>query len=428
MTLKRYFLLLMAALAVIACTPGVDLDDNNDDPQEQTGPDDSGNTQEEAFADVRIDDVVDISDSDAILQGSFGQATGVPEEAGFEWGLSASQLDGKLQSTSSISGQSGRFSVTITGLSPETEYFIRAYVRLGESTFYSDTESFTTEATQAPPTTQASQPGWFELPIVNASRNTDGYLVDNNNPDLYYAYHKSDIGTRNYTVCYNGAYHCPVWVAGPRHEVYSRDVVDRQDSYDWDPGIPKNVQQQALKAGSGCQYNRGHMIGSDERTGSLTTNKQMFYITNIAPQDKDTFNTGKGAWNILEAFVDRFECPDTLYIVIGTYFETFTDAYGNTAQKQTDTFMGSTVQIPTAFYYALLRTKSGDSGKNLKDCSRDEIQCAAFIRSHTCKKGTAVSSAEMKTIDYLEELTGFDFFPFVPNAPEDSFNPADWGL
>ena len=201
-------------------------------------------------------------------------------------------------------------------------------------------------------------------------------------------------------------------------------MVKRQDSYKPDPDIPEDVQQQAKSAGSGCDYNRGHMLGSEERLGSKLTNDQVFYYSNIAPQNKSTFNTGGGGWNILEEFVDDFQCLDTLYIVIGTHFEDYTDAYGCKSYKKTATFMGSEVQIPTMFYYALMRTKSGSSRKSLKNCSRDEIMCAAFVRAHDITKGQKVTSKEMMSIDALEALTGFDYFPAIPNAPEDSF-PSD---
>lgn len=360
MTLKRYLLVLMAALAVFACSPGVDLDDNTDDPQEQNDPQDDG-------TDDSGDDNGNTSDDNGNgADDNGGDNNGGGDDNGGEGGEGGEQ--------------------------------------------------------------QSSQPGWFELPVVNASRNSDGYLVDVSNPDLYYAYHKSDIGTRNYTVCYNGAYHCAVWVAAPRHAIYSQKVVGRQDTYKPDPDIPESVQQQAKSAGSGCDYNRGHMLGSEERLGSKLTNDQVFYYSNIAPQNKTTFNTGGGGWNNLEEFVDKFQCADTLYIVIGTYFEDFTDAYGCKSYKKTATFMGSEVQIPTMFYYALLRTKSGSSGKSLKDCSRDEIMCAAFVRAHDITKGQKVTAKEMMTIDKLEELTGFDYFQAVPNAPEDTFTASDWGL
>ena len=172
------------------------------------------------------------------------------------------------------------------------------------------------------------------------------------------------------------------------------------------------------------------MLGSAERTCSRATNQQVFYYTNIAPQLSAGFNTGKGGWNILEDYVDKQVCADTLYEVLGTYFQNYTDGYGKSQSPSYIEFGGRTdVAMPTMFYYALLRTKSGNSGKSVKDCSADELKCVAFVRTHTNDlKGQNVSSKELMSISDLERLTGFTYFPNVPNAPKSTFNAADWGL
>ena len=84
---------------------------------------------------------------------------------------------------------------------------------------------------------------------------------------------------------------------------------------------PSNIQYNSKDTGGGC--NKGHMLGSAERLSSTATNKQVFYYTNIAPQYSGSFNTGGGAWNNLEDHVDGLVCSDTLYVVIGCYFDSF---------------------------------------------------------------------------------------------------------
>ena len=75
-----------------------------------------------------------------------------------------------------------------------------------------------------------------------------------------------------------------------------------------------------------------------------------------------------------------------------------------------------------------MRTKSGSSGKPLSQCSASEIKCAAFVRSHNTPKGTKVSSQDLMSVSDLEKITGFSYFPNVPQAPKDSYNASDWGL
>ena len=390
-----------------------------------------GSTTEETT--VTTVGALDITTESATLSGSYANAKAVPTHAGFQWGTSEAQVIGSnpydQQSETSLTSLSGEFTADISGLASNTTYYYRAYIRVLEDGvshfYYGDVRSFRTKSPN--PEDDGDQKGWFELPMMDYTKNSQGYLVDNSNQNIYYAYHIADVGTRNYTVCYNGSYHCPVWVAAPRHSIYSTKAVSRIKSYNPDPDIPSNIQQKSDDASSG--YNKGHMLGSAERLGSRELNRQVMYYTNIAPQNSNWFNTGGGGWNILEDFVDGFECSDTLYVVIGCHFENFTDGYNNTATKKTASFMGVTVQIPTAFYYALLRTKRGNTGKSLQDCTASEMMCAAFVRAHASgTKGQEVTKSEMMSIDDLEQLTGFDFFANVPNAPESTYTASDWGL
>jgi DNA/RNA endonuclease G (NUC1) len=168
------------------------------------------------------------------------------------------------------------------------------------------------------------------------------------------------------------------------------------------------------------------MLGSAERLSSTATNKQVFYYTNIAPQYSDTFNTGGGAWNNLEGHVDGLVCSDTLYVVIGCYFENFSKN-GASASPKTISFGGrSDVSCPTMFYYALLRTKKGNTGKRVQDCAASELQCAAFTICHKMAKGHTPEAGDMMSISELEKLTGVTYFPNVPNAPKSTYNASDW--
>ena len=280
---------------------------------------------------------------------------------------------------------------------------------------------------------QSGKYGWYELPVIDYSQ-SGSYLIDNKDDNLYYAHHmcagneKGPGGkqARNYTVCFSAEHHVPMWVAAPRHSMYESGA-SRTDAYAMDPSIPADIQYKSKSTGGGC--NKGHMLGSAERLSSSATNKQVFYYSNIAPQYTDTFNTGGGGWNTLEDWVDGQVCSDTLYVVIGTYFEKYTDRRGYTGSPATISFGGrNDVTRPSMFYYILLRTKKGNSGKALKDCTASEIKCAAFVRSHETPKGVSVSEKDLMSVSDLEKITGFTYFPNVPQAPKDSYNASDWGL
>lgn len=257
--------------------------------------------------------------------------------------------------------------------------------------------------------------GWAELPAEQ--RRQEEYVVS----------HLLKGGRRNYTVCYSARHRAPMWVAAPLHRSYTGDV-KRNDNYDYDPSLPVNVQSRLNR--SYGDYTRGHLLGSAERTASREMNNQTFYSSNIAPQLRDGFNERGGAWNNLEALVDRQVCADTLYVVTGAIYGDYTDSDGTNIKMRTTVNKndGERVGVPTAYYKALLRTKSGRTGRSVRECRASELKCAAFIVGHRSAAGRKPSAQDMITIDELERLTGEDLFAGVPNAPESKAEPSDWGL
>lgn len=329
--------------------------------------------------------------------------------------------------------------LTIDNLKPNTRYDCRVFVHTANDSWQLPIDGFMTSQQEEQPEPEPEpepiegstyRAGWFELPI---EVDNDANGVDDNITSYYYAHHICTGGeqnaqrteeARNYSVCFSAEHHCPVWVAAPRHSMYVGSA-KRTDAYAHDPQIPVDIQYVRKDADSGC--NNGHMLASSDRTSSYDANRQVFYFSNIAPQYQSTFNTGGGAWNRLESHIDELVCPDTLYTVIGCYFDHYTDSYGTEATPAKISFGGRTdVSRPTMFYYALLRTKSGTSGKSVADCSADELQCAAFVLSHEIGKGHTPEARDLITIEELEQITGFTYFHNVPNAPKSVLNANDW--
>ena len=249
----------------------------------------------------------------------------------------------------------------------------------------------------------AKYAGWAELP------------AEENNSDYYYAYHmipdKGNGKVRNFAVCYSEDLGCPVWVASPMHSYYTAKNTSRSDAYGPDPEIPTSIQ---VHKRSG--YTRGHLLGSSDRLVSRGANVQAFYYSNIAPQLSSGFNTGGGVWNNLEAYCDGQLCADTLYMVNGCYWE----------NKRTTS---SGTVIPTHYYKVLLRTKSGNTGKWVVNCSESELKCVVFMVEHNSDQHRVEPHrGMMMSVAELEEMTGHTFFPNVKNAPKNSYNPSEWGL
>ena len=425
-------ILLLTALLTVACDliPSISGSDNNQTPGGQQG-------QKEFKAKVTTLPATDVTVSSAVLHASYeGVDTEFdPQEVVFRYGTSADALTSEVGVFDHVAGPSGTISAELSELiSGQTYYFQATFdawnpVENKYTPVSGEVLSFTTEKKAV----SSSFPGWAELPVMDIKK-AGSYMVSASDESLYYAWHISpDVYgpggklARNYTTCFSAEHHCPVWVAAPRHSMYVGGS-GRNDSYRADPDVPADIQYSSTKIGGGC--NKGHMLGSAERTCSVETNRQVFYYTNIAPQLSSGFNTGGGGWNLLEDYMDTQVCADTLYEVIGTYFKKYTDGYGKTQNPQTISYCGrSDVHMPTMFYYAVLRTKSGKTGKSVKDCSASELQCVAFVRTHTNDlKGQKPSSKELMSIADLERLTGFTYFPNVPNAPKSTFSASDWGL
>ena len=312
-----------------------------------------------------------------------------------------------------LSAAPGDKSTSLSGLTPGTAYVFHLYTVIGGKTYQSAEATFTTQSQQGGGPS-AKYAGWAELPAEKVKSG-----------DYYYAYHITDVNgsngqkARNYGVCYSNERKCAIWVAAPMHPFYSKKNTNRTDAYKTDPDIPVS------QPGKWTGYTRGHMLGSAERLVSNNTNRQVFYHSNIAPQLQTYFNTGGGAWNTLEDWVDtQWEgSSDTTYQVIGCYWD---------PAKSPKKVSGTT--IPTHFYKILLRTK-GHKNKWVVNCTRDELQCVAIMVEHRTYSKNEVpkpsqyqSKGMLYSVKQIEEMTGMTFFPNVPNAPKDTYNTSDWGF
>lgn len=148
-----------------------------------------------------------------------------------------------------------------------------------------------------------------------------------------------------------------------------------------------------------------------DRKASVEDGKTTFYFTNMTPQ---LGALNQNDWNDLEGSVRGMICSDTLYVVTGAHFD------GSTSSSTTDN-NGKSCPVPTHYYKVLLRTKKGNTGKRVHNCSADELKCIGYWVKHD---GT--SSIQTKSVADIEALTGFTFFANVPNAPKSTYNASEW--
>ena len=254
--------------------------------------------------------------------------------------------------------------------------------------------------------------GWAELPA----------MVENVNWE--YGHHSvlpSNNKLRNYSFCFDKERYCSIWVAYPLHECYLGDA-SRKDNWGYDPcciadEFEPNLSGSYYSQGGGTNtHSRGHHLPSADRVASREDNLTTFYCTNVTPQLQ---SLNGGTWMSLEDALrgEKYMCKDTLYVVTGAHFEqgaNYNYAWDNKGK-------GKACAVPTHYYKVVLRTKKGDSGKWVGNCSADELKCVGFWFEH---KGGA--PRQTMSVAEIEKKTGYTFFPNVPNAPKSTYNPSDW--
>lgn len=189
---------------------------------------------------------------------------------------------------------------------------------------------------------------------------------------------------------------------------------DRTDAWNDDPKLPSSCH---IGTNTFRGYDRGHLCASADRLYSRKANEQTFYMSNMSPQNGD-FN--QKYWVTLEGMVQRMgrnsSFADTLYVVKG----------GTINDDQIRTWVnrpnGKRVAVPKYYYMALLKVKNG------------VYSSIAYWMEHRSYGRKPASEDEMRknavSVNKLEELTGINFFPNLPNqieeAVENQLIPSNW--
>ncbi|MEG0788596.1 MAG: DNA/RNA non-specific endonuclease [Alistipes sp.] len=248
---------------------------------------------------------------------------------------------------------------------------------------------------------------WAELP--NLKENTDYQYV------THYA-QVNNYNARNFSLCFDKTKKAALWVAYPIHAVYLGSS-GRTDAWAFDPMINSTYQANCVTRSYRGNYDRGHQMASADRQANKEVNAQTFYMSNMTPQ-LDRLN--QDMWAKLESKVRSYNCSDTLYVVTGAYFgagyTTTTDGAGNT------------VPIPTHYYKVLLRTKSGSTGKAIKNCSDSELISIGFWAEQKSYGNIQPPTSICMSVADIEKNTGFTFFPQVSATVKQQKNPGQWGI
>lgn len=193
-----------------------------------------------------------------------------------------------------------------------------------------------------------------------------------------------------YVTSYNAATRQPNWVAWTLTAAHTQGETKRpRKAFAEDPEVsgPRAVDADYYDSG----YDRGHMCPAADNKWSEEAMLQSFLFTNICPQDH---GLNIGDWNEMENQCRRWAVKyGEIVIVCGPILY-------KTRHK---TIGQNKVVVPEAFFKVVLRMQP-------------EPEAIGFIYKNV--GGDRPKGDYMNTVDQVERITGYDFFPALPDDVE----------
>ena len=199
---------------------------------------------------------------------------------------------------------------------------------------------------------------------------------------------------QSYTLSFNKTTNLPNWVAWSLDKRKLAEVVSRKGfNFRPDPDLnPKEAVVTQDYAHSG--YDRGHMCPAGDSRWSAQAMKESFYMTNICPQHP---NLNGGDWHELEQACRRWAEEGPIYIVCGPIlYKTGKPQYIGKEHK---------IRVPEAFFKVILA-----------GVEKGKPKAIGFIYKNT--EGNRSMDSYVNSIDQVERITGYDFFPALPDEVE----------
>lgn len=195
---------------------------------------------------------------------------------------------------------------------------------------------------------------------------------------------------KGFTLSYNYDWKIPNWVAYELTDIEVMGEVPRYDKFKPDPMVPQNVSA-TTNDYKHSGYDRGHLAPAADMKWDEQAMRESFYLSNICPQNP---NLNGGVWKDLEEQVrDLASQKGSIFVACGPIV---TDASTTIGENK--------VVVPQAFFKVLLQEENGT------------IHTIGFVYENI--SGRKPMSTYAMTVDEVEEITGIDFFPSLPNKIE----------
>ncbi len=239
---------------------------------------------------------------------------------------------------------------------------------------------------------------WCQEKKENESSDSTNINIDVKTADFNYLPTSTTgaiVNHNGYSLSYSEAHEQAEWVA---YSLDKKDIVytnRKRPYFIEDPKVKTTSASWRNYKKSG--YDRGHLCPAGDRKSTEKSFNETFYTSNISPQ-KHNFNAG--IWNKLEQKT-RFWTKkyNHLYVITGGVLE-----------ENLKTIGTEKVSVPKEFYKILL------------DYTQPEIKAIAFLIPH--QESAKPLYEFVVAIDELEQKTGIDFFPDLPNDLEDKLEKS----
>jgi len=203
-----------------------------------------------------------------------------------------------------------------------------------------------------------------------------------------------------FALSYHNVNGTPNWVSWHLDSTWLGST-PRQDSFSNDTSLPAGWYQVQETDFSGSGYDRGHMCPSADRTKTVADNDATFLMTNMIPQAP---NNNQQTWANMENYLRTLATSGSeLYIISG-------------GQGNIGWIANGHVAIPAYTWKVVMVLPSGTSDVSRVTTSTRMI--AVFVPN----TNSVVSDWKQYrvSVDYVESLTGYNFYSNVADSVENS--------
>ena len=195
----------------------------------------------------------------------------------------------------------------------------------------------------------------------------------------------------SYIVSYNKDTKCPNWVAWQLTAEHTDGPYKRLQNFHDEDDVPE--PRATLQDYKGSGWSRGHMCPAGDNKWNKEAMYDSFSLVNICPQNS---SHNSGLWNSLEMDCRRWaQQYGEIYIVCGPVF----------MNQEHETIGENEVFVPEAFFKVVL-------------CLNGKPKAFGIITRNT--EGNKKRDLYYNSIDQVERITGYDFFPALPDDIEES--------